>query len=309
MVVHRITELDDPRLEPYRELRSRNWTEQSGLFVVEGPLLVEQLLQSRYAVRSVLLDEKFQGRFESMLPPDASVLLLDHALVSQLVGFDFHRGVLACGLRRELPDIHNLPQLAQDETLAALVGVQDPENLGGILRSCAAFGVRRILIGPGTADPLGRRALRVAIATTLHLDLYPVRRRHDRIATPDDAPPQLGSELDAGMPAPGDKRSRDSTLEFVRSLRWLKSQRGVRCVATSLDARAKPLERAERCGPTLILFGNERNGVPSAVLEEADELLRMDMELGTDSLNVCVAAGIVLHYFTRLAVVHPPDSN
>ncbi len=261
-----VTSVEDPRLEPFRELRSRNWTEQSGLFIAEGPLLVERLIASSYLVKSILLDRKYQEHYSAMVPDSVDLLLVDHDLVEGLVGFDFHRGVLGCGLRKPVLGLReNFFQPTEpNETMVCVVGVQDPENLGGILRSCAALGITRVIIGPASADPLSRRVLRVSMGNALRLQLY---------------------------------RSRD----LVSDLQWLRDERGVTSVATTLAADSQSLEQTARRGPTMILVGNERNGLPAKVQAMADQRVTITMEQGTDSLNVGVAAGIVLHYFCRMA--------
>lgn len=260
-----IDSLDHPLLEPFREIRNRNWTEQSGLFVVEGPLLVKSLVSSSYGVKSILLDRKYETHYSSLASPETDLLLVDHALVEQIVGYDFHRGVLGCGLRQPVLSVQeNFADCTSErETLVCAVGVQDPENLGGILRSCAALGISRVIVGPGTADPLSRRVLRVSMGTALSLQLF---------------------------------RSRDLPAD----LRWLHELRGITSVATTLTDDAEQLERSQRYGPTLVLIGNERYGLPPDIQAQATRRVRIDMELGTDSLNVCVAAGIVLHYYCRI---------
>lgn len=261
-----ISSLDDPLLEPFRELRSRNWTEQSGVFVVEGPLLVEQLIDSSYGVQSILLDRKYLYHYAAMVPESVNLLLVEHALVEDIVGFNFHRGVLGCGLRKPVLTLNDSFHESTDphETMVCAVGVQDPENLGGILRSCAALGIERVIMGPGTADPLSRRVLRVSMGTAFQLQIF---------------------------------RSRD----LPRDLNWLRDHRGVTSVATTLATDAQPLETTHRVGPTLILIGNERYGLPAEIQAQADQRVTIAMDLGTDSLNVCVAAGIVMHYFCRIA--------
>ncbi len=265
MPVYPIDSLDDPRLEPFREIRNRNWTELSGLFIAEGPLLVAEMVRSKYAVKCILLDRKYEQHYRDLASPETDLLLVDHALVEQIVGYNFHRGVLGCGLRQPLLSVQEcFAECRSDhETIVCVVGVQDPENVGGILRSCAGLGIERVIIGPGTADPLSRRVLRVSMGTTLHLQLF---------------------------------RSR----ELAADLRWLHDSRGVTSVATTLADDANALEESQRHGPTVILIGNERYGLPPEIQSQADRRVRIDMELGTDSLNVCVAAGIVMHYYCRI---------
>jgi tRNA G18 (ribose-2'-O)-methylase SpoU len=261
-----IQSLDEPRLEPYREIRNRNWTDRSGLFIVEGALLVERLLHSGYEVKSLLVDRKFASRFAEMAEANVDLLLVEHELLEQLVGFNFHRGVLGCGLRKPWLSVRTDFALATNpqETLMCLVGVEDLENLGGILRCCSAFGIQRVIIGPGTADPLSRRALRVSMGTVLSLQLY---------------------------------RSKNITED----LKLLSNELGITTVATVLQDDSQPLEQTSRNGPTMILVGNERYGLAADIQAAADMRVKIEMDLGTDSLNVCLAAGITMHYYCRIA--------
>ncbi len=264
-----ISDLDDPRLDAYRDIRSRNWTYVSKRFIAEGPLLVERLLASRFQTESVLIDEKFADHYIAMVPEDIEVLLLAHRQIEQVVGFNFHRGVLACGVRPPQRELRNGFEHSptQHETIVAAVGVQDPENLGSILRCSAGFGIQRVIIGPGTADPLSRRVLRVSMGTAFSLDLL-----HSR--------------------------------QVAEDLGWLREHFHVSSFATSLREDSIPLESATRNGPVLILVGNERYGLPEEVQRAANQCVRIDMELGTDSLNVSMASGIVMHYFARIAMKH-----
>ena len=266
MSVSVIADLDDPRLDAYRDIRSRNWTYVSKRFIAEGPLLTERLLSSSYETESVLLDQKYAAQYLPSIPESVEVLLLDHEQIELILGFHFHRGVLACGVRPKqlslLNDFGEPPDVS--ETLVAAIGVQDPENLGSILRCCAGFGIRRVIIGPGTADPLARRVLRVSMGTALRLQLL-----HSK--------------------------------EISSDLAWMRENFGIQSYATSLRDDSLPLESTRRSGPVLILVGNERYGLPDEVLQAADHCVRIDMELGTDSLNVSMASGIVMHYFCRIA--------
>lgn len=266
MTLQTITDLGDPRLEPFRDMRRRNWIEQSGWFIAEGPLLVERLLKSQYRCASVLLDRKYERQYAPMIQGETDVYAVDHRLIQEIVGFQFHRGVIGCGLRDPLPPLQDSPDWTVDpsETIVATSGVQDPENLGCILRNCEALGIRRVVLGPETADPLGRRALRVSMGKTLNLQLY---------------------------------RSKN----LARDFQWLSSKHSVKVYATSLAEDTVELTEVCRQGPALVVLGNERRGVPPDVLAAADHRIKIGMRDSEDSLNVCVAAGIILHYFCRLA--------
>ena len=261
--VVQVDSLDNELLEPYLGLRSRNWTRQSGIFIAEGPLLVDRVIASSCHLHSILLDRKYLVQYIDRFPKSVPVLLVDHDLIEQLVGFNFHRGVLACGRRTELKPITN--QLCfpdHSETWIGLIGVQDPENVGGILRSAAGLGVKRVLIGPGTADPFSRRALRVSMGNVLALELFESRQPLD-------------------------------DLKLLYS-------RGMEVISTSLGANAVHLETAQRTKPLIILFGNEKHGLDQDVLSCSNRCVQIEMLQGTDSLNVSAAAAITIHHFLRL---------
>lgn len=228
--------------------------------------MVTRLLASDYETESVLLDQRHADQYLSQIPVDVPVWLVPHEHIEQLLGFNFHRGVLACGCRpmqlQVRDDFGASPQA--NETLVAAIGVQDPENLGNILRCCAGLGIQRVIIGPGTADPLSRRVLRVSMGNALRLRL--LHSRH-----------------------------------IEADLFHLRKNFGVQIIATSLQEGSLPLESVARTGPCLILVGNERYGLPIEVQQAADTRVRIAMELGTDSLNVSMASGIVMHYFCRIA--------
>lgn len=267
MPTYEIANLDHSILEPFRELRSRNWTQQSGIFVAEGPLLLEAIVKSRYRLHSILLDRKYHDRFRSRIPDNVDVAIVEHDMIANLVGYQFHRGVISCGYRQPINTIDDsFERPSAVETLVGIVGIQDPENVGAVLRSCAGLGIRRVLLGPGTADPLGRRALRVSMGTTLELELF---------------------RMESG----------------VEDLQNLRRNFGIETVAASLAKEAEPLESVCRKKVSILLFGNERNGLPRELMAEVDRHVCVPMESNIDSLNVSVAAGIIIHYFTRLAAI------
>ncbi|HKD37511.1 MAG TPA: RNA methyltransferase [Pirellulales bacterium] len=256
----RLNSLGDPRLEPYRHLKDTNRTRWAELFICEGEKLVRRLIASDFSIESVLISHRFEEQLGSLAAPDVPLLILPDELVEPLVGFNFHRGILACGRRR--------PNLALDElapqnkrlTLVICPEVQDPENLGAILRISAAFGVDAVLVGRGSADPFSRRVLRVSMGASLRV---PIRAAADIAAD-------------------------------IRHLRdWL----DVELAATVLDPTAEPLSTANRGDRFALLFGSEGHGLAPAIVALCRRRITIPMQRGTDSLNVAVAAGIFLHHF------------
>jgi tRNA G18 (ribose-2'-O)-methylase SpoU len=260
-----IENLEDPRLDPYRNLKSTNRTRWSNQFIAEGLLVVERLLASDFDVVSIVASRKIERQIVPLVPNDRPLYLLDHALAAQLVGYVFHAGVLACGVRRASPTLETLLGAGKDAALLAVCpNVNDPENIGAIIRLCAGFGLTGLLLGPGCADPYSRRVLRVSMGTAFTLPIA--------------ESPDLGSDLDR-----------------------LRGEFGIELAAAILDPEAEPLESAPRSPRMAVLFGNEKHGLEQKWIELCQRKLTIPMAAGADSLNVAVAAGIFFHSLQRSA--------
>ena len=173
MSIERVDSLDDPRVASYRELREGRLLEAQGLFVAESRHVVRRLLAGgRFRVRSLFLSERALADLASDLarltePPP--VLLAEHALLCEVAGYHVHQGCLALVERGALPSVAALARTARagGGLIVALEGLGDPANIGGLFRNALAFGADAVLLAPGGADPLFRKAVRVSMAATL----------------------------------------------------------------------------------------------------------------------------------------------
>jgi tRNA G18 (ribose-2'-O)-methylase SpoU len=256
-----IQDCNDPRLAPYRELPLNKALRPAGLFIAEGRLLIERLLASRFEVQSIFVDESHADEVAALAGDSIPLYVAPRKLLEETIGFNFHRGMLACGRRGMEPTLETV--LRERERRAALtvvvcVNVYDPENLGGILRNCAAFGVDAVIVSRQSVDPLARRVLRVSMGASFKLP----------IVTVDDTP---------------------RTLDELRT-KW-----NTPSAATVLDNSAESLLEFARPSRLAVVFGNEGHGLPDDVISACDHRLTIPMRLGTDSLNVSVACGILLH--------------
>lgn len=259
-----LTDLNDPRVEVYRNLKETNLTRWEGLFVAEGEKLVRRLLESNYEPLSILAGETYVDRLRDILLPELPVYVIPTRAIDDLIGFQFHRGLLACGRRKPALALNAiLPKANTPWTCVICPDVTDPENLGAIIRISAAFGVNALLLGPRCGDPFSRRVLRVSMGTALKLPIV-------------------------------------QSADLQTDLQQLKSA-GVQLAATVLDPSAVLLHDYHRPARLGLMFGNEGDGLPSEVIAAADVKLTIPMQNGTDSLNVSVAAGVFLYYCTRQA--------
>jgi len=261
MITH-ISGIDDPGISAFFLLQDSTSSRRRTMFVAEGEFLVRRLLASRYPVHAVLLE---QGRLDSMaefFKPETPVYLASQELLSRIVGFHFHRGVIALGLRQPPAQLRgSIPGGSRPLLLVICPEMNDEANLGVVLRNSAAFGIDGVLLGSQCCDPFARRAVRTSMGAVFNVPIY--------------TSPDLASDL-----------------------AWLRSEQGFQLAAAVLDASAMPLQRCERRSRMGVLFGTEARGLSSKWIQLCDVSLTVPMRPGTDSLNVGVAAGIVLYHFT-----------
>jgi tRNA G18 (ribose-2'-O)-methylase SpoU len=262
-----LSSIDDPRLAPFRQLKRTNATRWLDQFVAEGHKLVERLFENRFEVVSVLSNQRSVEKVRPVVPDDVPLLVLPDDEVSRLVGYQFHYGVLACARRRASANLADLCQDVRSRserrryarlTLVVLPDVQDPDNLGSILRTSAALGIDGVLLGERCGDPFSRRVLRVSMGASLSLPLVESR------------------DLD-------------------RDLAELHSDWGVELWATVLDPTAEPLASVVRPPKLALLLGGEGHGLEPRWIERCERRVTIPMSPRVDSLNVAVAAGIFLH--------------
>lgn len=259
-----ISSPDDSRLDPYRELKDPAGR-QPETIIAEGEKLVRRLLDSSCRVQSLLCTRTTAELLQEMVPADVPVYIAPTALISQLVGFKFHRGALACGTRPAPFGLSDLRELiTRNERLMVVVcpEIRDPDNLGTIIRTAAAFGAQAVVVGGQGTNPFSRRVLRTSMGAVLRLPVIEA----------DDC---------------------ESVLATVHAA-------GATSVATVLDSDAATLEQAARPKRVALLFGNEDQGLSERIASLCQRRVTMPMAAGVDSLNVAVAAGIVMHHFRHV---------
>jgi len=266
---------DDPRLGLYTAMKDRDVRRETGLFLAEGEHLVRRAFEAGLAVRSVLVIEQKADRVEAMLADagasDVALLVCTRRVLAGAVGFAMHRGMIAA----VQPPSDSVGLAAMDQavdgcadrglpTLLVCPEITNVENLGLLTRVAAGLGVGAMVLGPRCADPWYRRSVRVSMGAVYKM---PMVRLDD---------------LEAGLDR-------------------LRARHGYSLVATVTDADAWPLGgvRVLDGERHAILLGSEGHGLPDGVVHRCDNKVRIPMHAQTDSLNVAVAAGIVLHHYCQ----------
>jgi len=259
MPVLQLNSFDDSRLAPYRELKDRTLAARHGLFVAEGEHLVRRLLASDFETASVLLADRRTEEIAPLVPGSVNVFVLPQNELNRVVGYKFHSGVIAMGVRKPSPTLSDVVKPTGPVKLVICPDTTNGENLGSLIRLSAGFGADAMLVGPRSIDLFMRQVVRVSMGTIFQLPVV-------------------------------------QSTDLSADLQQLKQQ-GVRLIASVLDPSAAPLASAARRDRSAILFGNEAQGLDSGTLSLCDERITIPMHRGTDSLNVAVAAGIFLYHY------------
>src|SRR5438128_46281 len=171
--VHFIDSLDLPEMEPYRTMRRSIEHERRGIFVAEGEKVVRRLLKTRLTVVSLLTTPEWLEKLRSQLevrPEEIQAYVAEKNLLQAMIGFTLYQGVLAVA---KIPAPLAIPELIKGcprpRLFVALDGLTNSENLGVLVRNCAAFGVQALLVGETCSSPWLRRAVRNSMGAIFHV--------------------------------------------------------------------------------------------------------------------------------------------
>src|SRR6202165_2696436 len=270
-----ITSRDNRWLKEFRLALRGGLPTESGFVGVEGVRMVEEALRSACPIAAVLFSETAERHHEHLAPlidrPEIAIPILrtTDRLFEGVADTEHPQGVAALVKPRaaSFDDLLRTPDTACSPLLVVLAGVQDPGNVGTIVRTASAFGATGAVTAAsgqsGTASPFSPKALRASAGAALHLPVL------------------------AGMSLP-------ILLTQFRVT-------GVRTLATSshdsVSTPARQLEpwEVDWCQPVALLIGNEGAGLPEEIERGADARIRIPMSSGIESLNAAAAAAVLFY--------------
>ena len=270
---HRLRRIEgrhNPLVKQLRQAFSRAELTEAGDCAIEGLRILEEAIRSGLRFSAVFFRESSQDRAERLLPQigaQVETLLLPDKLFDSLVPSESPQGVAALVRLKEfsLDDVVETERL-QVGPIVVLTGLQDPGNLGTILRSSEAFGSAGVVLGEGTVSPFNSKVIRASAGSVFRL---PVIHGHAKSAS--------------------------AKVEEVSEKLRAKS---VRLIATS-SHKGTPLDQADLKNAVAIFFGNEGAGLSREVMSKMDEVIVIPHTAQVESLNAGVAASIVLYEAAR----------
>ena len=256
----------DPRIEVFQGLRDHSlrmrrerWGDMKGVFVAEGDRVVERALRSDYELVSILIDGKRRKALPGVIPHHIPVYAAAPQVLERITGYHLHRGALACFHRRPVPEPLEILSDQSIRTIVIAEAINNPTNMGVILRCAAGLGVDAFLLDPSCCDPLYRRCARVSMGEAFAL----------RYARLDAFPAGLNIVKEHGF-----------TLLALTP--------GVDAIDLA-DLVLQPDERVA------ILLGAEGPGLTIGALDAVEQRVRIPMSGVVDSINVGSASAVAFY--------------
>ncbi len=259
--LRRIEGRHNAQVKELRAAFSHGELTSDGYCAIEGFRILEEAIRSGLRFRAVFFSESAAPRAEkllSQLGAQVETLLLPDKLFSSAVPSDAPQGVAALARWKEF-SMEDVLAKSPAGPILVIAGVQDPGNLGTILRSAEAFGAGGVLLGEGTVSPYNPKVVRASAGSVFRLPL--------------------------------------ARAKLSESLGGMKDH-GLRLVGTA-SHKGTSLDQAKLSGPLAIFIGSEGAGLSRELIQQMDEVLAIPQAAQVESLNVGVAASIVLYEVAR----------
>jgi TrmH family RNA methyltransferase len=265
---HRLRRIEgrhNPLVKQLRQAFSRSERTEDGDCAIEGIRIVEEAIRSGLRFRAVFFRQSAQDRAERLLPQigaHVETVLLPDKLFDSSVPTETPQGVAALVRWKEF-SLADVLERVQVGPIMVLAGLQDPGNLGTILRSAEAFGSAGVVLGEGTVSPFNSKVIRASAGSIFRLPMVVAK-------------------------------AEGSLEEICAKLRT----QNVRLVATS-SHKGMAVDQANLTGAVGIFVGSEGSGVPRGLMTHMDETVAIPHTAQVESLNAGVAGSIILYESAR----------
>lgn len=266
MRVIKIDSLDVPALEPYRTMRRPMEHRAEGIFVAEGQKVVRRLVESNLEVVSLLLTQEWLDKYSDVLSNcqiEQGVFVAGKKQLEQIVGYGLHQGIMAIGKVPGSLDIWKMSkEYSSPNLFVAVDGIANSENMGVIVRNCAAFGVQALIAGETSCDPYLRRSVRNSMGTIFTLPVIKADKLADVL-----------------------KKLRDDFLFQI--------------IAADPKSDSVEMTTVNLTKDICLVFGSEGEGISGEILKHCSLRMKIPMYHDVDSINVASSVGVVLYETAR----------
>ncbi len=266
MQVKEIASTANPLLKTVRSLHDRSGRKKTGLFLLEGAKLLEEALRNGIEVQDIIISRTYLNNGLSGMPQldRDELVVVEDSMFSQLATTETPQGILAVAAMKK----HELGEVFIQENALIVVSdaVQDPGNLGTIIRAGLAFGATAMVLTKGTVDPYSPKVVRSAMGALFALPVV-------------------------------------TDILFDHLIAELKAHE---VTLFALDQNAKEnLWGVQFPKRLALILGNEGNGISDENMSRADRVLAIPISKRAESLNVAIAAGVALACISSKRSVDP----
>lgn len=234
-----------------KKLKEKKHRIKSNKYLIEGLRFVEEAIKSKVSIDSIIFTESFKEKNPELflkINENIKLIQMNEALLKQLCSTENPQGVVG------VINMQN-KELKSGELVVLVDKVQDPGNMGTIIRTAHAAGAAGIVMTKGTVDIYNDKTLRSTMGSIFYIPIV-----------------------------------EDDSLDFVKSLK----KEGYKLVVSSLQGKNNFFEENLQ-GKVMIAVGNEGNGVSDEVYDIADIKVKIPMPGEAESLNVAVATSIMIY--------------
>ena len=260
-----ITSGDNPRIKYLKHLAKRRFRETEGKFIIEGVRFVEEAIASRISIEAVVFSSKLlqnvRGKelLDNLYSSDIALWEVTEAIMESLADTATPQGVLAV-VNAVATGLDEVLTGEQKHLLVLVDGIQDPGNLGTVIRTADAAGADAVILTRGTVDLYNPKTLRATMGSVFHL---PIIMAGEAIQAAERLL-QSGVQLVVGMPQAN-----------------------------------RPVFSVDLTGSVALVVGSEAGGVSEEVISLASYLVNIPMAGRAESLNAAVATAIMLYEAVR----------
>ena len=253
-----ITSTANSRVRKIRDQLREGWPDSRGRVLVEGPKLIAEAIKSKLAIDSIYVKENkrqldhLTGLFKGLKADRPEVVELAEKAFNSISSTETPQGILALVF---IPEWRIERILTRESLLIFAYQLQDPGNLGTLIRSSEAFGADAVILSSNSVNPFNSKAIRASAGSVFRVPSFP-------------------------------------GFDPQELLKLLKSKH-YRLYATSPE-RGKAFRDIDFRGRVALILGNEARGLDSIVLDLVDDLMTIPIASSVESLNVSVASSIIL---------------
>jgi TrmH family RNA methyltransferase len=259
----KITSLSNQKIKELLDIKRRKDREKNSPFLIEGPHLIEMALNSGGQINDVLFSASFSSKengqefLKSISKITKNIFEVSEHIIARIADTETPQGIIAVSARGSL-SLEDL-RPGTPALIVVIDGVQDPGNLGSIIRTSDAAAADAVILLPGTCDAFSQKTIRSTAGSIFNVPVV------------------------------------DSDLQAL--LQWLRLNK-IKLAVTSLDTDKTIFEERLE-GPLALVFGNEAHGVCKEIISAADMLLKIPIYGHAESLNVASAAAVCLYEALR----------